>query len=251
MKNKLFGVAVALLIAGEFLVPRISFASEATNSVSQQRYKIAVCDWMILKRQKLGAFQLAKDIGADGVEVDMGSLGTNDTFQSAITTNAEMRQQFLDKARELNLEISSLAMSGFYAQSFAERPTVPRMTQDCIDTMKAMDVKIAFLPLGVRSDLVKHPELRSKVVERLKIVGAQAEKAGVIIGVETELAGGRSNQIAGRCWVASHQNLLQFFQCAAKRARPHRRVEAARQGPHLPDSLHRPGRRVATGRSED
>ncbi len=168
-----------------------SFAVGETNSVgpsvANQRYKIAVCDWMILKRQKLGAFQLTKDIGADGVEVDMGSLGNLDTFDSAITTNVVVRQQFLDKAHELNLGISSLAMSGFYAQSFAERPTVPRMTQDCIDTMKAMNVKVAFLPLGVRSDLVKHPELRSNVVERLKIVGAQAEKAGVIIGVETEL----------------------------------------------------------------
>jgi sugar phosphate isomerase/epimerase len=167
------------------------FASSAaeTNApaISQQRYKIAVCDWMILKRQKLGAFQLTKDIGADGVEVDMGSLGTNETFVSAITTDAKLRQQFLDKARELNLEIPSLAMSGFYAQSFAERPTVPRMTQDCIDTMKEMNVKIAFLPLGVRSDLVKHPEFRSNVVERLKLIGKQAEKAGVIIGVETEL----------------------------------------------------------------
>lgn len=159
-----------------------------TSSISNQRYKIAVCDWMILKRQKLGAFQLTKDIGADGVEVDMGSLGKLETFDSPITTNAVMRQQFLDKARELNLEISSLAMSGFYAQSFAERPTVPHMTQDCIDTMKLMNVKVAFLPLGVLSDLVKHPELRSNVVERLKAVGKQAEKSGVIIGVETELA---------------------------------------------------------------
>ena len=142
---------------------------------------------MILKRQKLGAFQLAKDIGADGVEVDMGSLGDRDTFDSPITTNAAVRQQFLDKARELGLEIPSLAMSGFYAQSFAERPTVPRMVQDCIDTMKAMNVKIAFLPLGVRSDLLSHPELRPQVVARLKAIGKQAEQAGVIIGVETEL----------------------------------------------------------------
>jgi sugar phosphate isomerase/epimerase len=159
-----------------------------TSSISNQRYKIAVCDWMILKRQKLGAFQLTKDIGADGVEVDMGSLGKLETFDSAITTNSVVRQQFLDKARELNLEISSLSMSGFYAQSFAERPTVPHMTQDCIDTMKLMNVKVAFLPLGVLSDLVKHPELRSNVAERLKAVGKQAEKSGVIIGVETELA---------------------------------------------------------------
>jgi sugar phosphate isomerase/epimerase len=189
--SKSSGVAFAALIAIGLLWPRDSFAAGETNAVkssaASQRYKIAVCDWMILKRQKLGAFQLTKDIGADGVEVDMGSLGKLETFDSAITTNAAIRQQFLDKARELNLEIPSLAMSGFYAQSFAERPTVPRMTQDCIDTMKAMNVKIAFLPLGVLSDLVKHPELRSNVVERLKIVGAQAQKAGVIIGVETEL----------------------------------------------------------------
>jgi L-ribulose-5-phosphate 3-epimerase len=181
---------IALMIAAA-IWPQKSFAADATNlvkaSTAASRYKIAVCDWMILKRQKLGAFQLTKDIGADGVEVDMGSLGKLDTFDSAITTNAVIRQQFLDKARELDLEIPSLAMSGFYAQSFAERPTMPRMTQDCIDTMKAMNVKVAFLPLGVLSDLVKHPELRSNVVERLKIVGAQAQMAGVIIGMETEL----------------------------------------------------------------
>lgn len=190
MKIKLFGIGVTILTAVQMFIPRISAAVDETNSVksaSNQRYKISVCDWMILKRQKLGAFQLAKDIGADGVEVDMGSLGTNDTFQSEITRDPAVRQQFLDKAKELGLEISSIAMSGFYAQSFAERPTVPRMTQDCIDTMKEMGVKVAFLPLGVRSDLVKHPELRSKVVAQLKIVGAQAEKAGVIIGIESEL----------------------------------------------------------------
>src|SRR5688500_16133941 len=89
----------------------------------RHRYRIAVCDWMILKRQKLGAFQLTKDIGADGVEVDLGGLGERETFDNQLA-KSEVREQFLARARELNLEISSLAMSGFYAQSFAERPTV-------------------------------------------------------------------------------------------------------------------------------
>jgi len=155
------------------------------NPVAGQRYKVAVCDWMILKRQKPGAFQLAKDLGADGVELDMGSLGTNETFVNSLTNTTNCRR-FLDTAQALNLEISSVAMSGFYGQSFAERTTVPRMTQDCMDTMRAMDVKIAFLPLGV-SDLLKHPEMHSKVVERLKIASLQAEKAGAVIGVESEL----------------------------------------------------------------
>jgi sugar phosphate isomerase/epimerase len=162
-------------------------ALDATVTVSQQRYKIAVVDLMILKRQKLGAFQLAKDIGADGVEIDMGGLGERDTFDNQLT-NAATRQQFLDKARELGLEIPSLAMTGFFAQSFADRPTVPRMIQDCVDTMKAMGVKVAFLPLGVKGDLTKNPELRPAIVERLKLAGKIAERAGVVIGVETSLS---------------------------------------------------------------
>jgi sugar phosphate isomerase/epimerase len=166
-----------------------ALAAAALPSVAAEppRYRIAVCDWMILKRQKLGAFQLTKDIGADGVEVDMGSLGERETFENELA-KPEVREQFLAKARELNLGISSLAMSGFYAQSFAERPTVPRMVQDTVDTMVAMGVKVAFLPLGVRGDLVKHPELRPAIVARLKAAGAQAEKAGVVIGIETALA---------------------------------------------------------------
>lgn len=183
------GLALALASL-VFCTPIAPAADSPTTSAfapaTGHRYKIAVCDWMILKRQRLGAFQLTKDIGADGVEVDMGSLGERETFENQLT-NAATRQQFLDAASSLGLEIPSLAMSGFYAQSFAERPTVPRMIQDTIDTMKLTNVKIAFLPLGVRGDLVKHPELRPAIVARLKAAGLAAEKAGVTIGIETAL----------------------------------------------------------------
>jgi sugar phosphate isomerase/epimerase len=153
----------------------------------QQRYKVAVVDLMILKRQKLGAFQLTKDIGADGVEVDMGGLGSRPTFDNKLLIDS-VRKQFLDKAKELNLEIPSLAMTGYYAQSFCERPIFIQSIEDCIATMKLMNVKVAFLPLGVQCDLVKRPELRDSVISRLKIAGALAEKAGVIIGIETALS---------------------------------------------------------------
>lgn len=149
-------------------------------------YKIAVIDLMILKRQKLSAFQLTKEIGAQGLEIDMGGLGNRDTFDNQLA-NPETRSQFLAKAKELNIEICSLAMTGFYAQSFATRPTYQRMIQDCFDTMKAMKVKVAFLPLGVQGDLVKNPELRAPIVERLKVVGKMARKAGVVVGIETAL----------------------------------------------------------------
>lgn len=150
------------------------------------RYRIAACDWMMLKRQKLGAIQLAHDIGADGVEVDMGGLGDRPTFDNKLT-DLTIRKQFLDTSRELGVEICSIAMSGFYAQSFPERENVDRVVRDCIATMGLMGVTVAFLPLGVKGDLVKRPEMRPAVVERLKAVAPHAEKAGVVIGIETAL----------------------------------------------------------------
>ncbi len=183
-RRSFLGTAVATV--GASLLSARGRVRAAEIPAASLRYKIGVCDWMILKRQKLGAFKWTREIGADGVEVDMGSLGQRDTFDNQLADPA-IRKQFLDAARNGGLEICSLAMSGFYAQSFAERPTVPRMLQDCLDTMVAMNVKIAFLPLGVLGDLVKRPELRPAVVQRLRAVALKAEAAGVVIGLETAL----------------------------------------------------------------
>lgn len=171
------------LLTGGLLMPKELIALSFSK---KSRYKIAVIDLMILKRQKLSAFQLTKEIGADGLEVDMGGLGDRETFDSQLA-DPTIRATFLAKAKELNLEICALAMTGFYAQSFATRPTYKKMVQDCIDTMKAMDVKIGFLPLGIQGDLVKNPELRPQIVERLKVVGKMAAKADVVIGIESSL----------------------------------------------------------------
>lgn len=181
MKNQVFTfVLLVTLLSG--------FTASAQKLVkSDGRYKIAVVDLMILKRQKLSAFQLSKELGADGVEVDMGGLGDRETFDNKLADDT-IRALFMDTAKKYNLEIASLAMTGFYAQSFPERPTAVKAVQDCINTMKKMNVKIGFLPLGVQGDLVKFPAKRPAIVARLKEVGKLAEQAGVIIGIETSLS---------------------------------------------------------------
>jgi len=152
----------------------------------QECFKISVCDWMILKRQKIGEFELAHELGADGVEMDMGSLGKRDSFDNKLRTK-DFRELFLQKAKENNVAISSIAMSGFYGQSFAENKNYIALVGDCLNTMQAMGVKTAFLPLGVNCDLNKNPQMRPLIIERLKVAGKMAEDAGVVIGIETSL----------------------------------------------------------------
>lgn len=172
------------------LVSNISCGSSGKHKAAPEqegeRYKISVCDWMILKRQKIGAFQLAREIGSDGLELDMGSLGKRDSFDNKLR-EPHFQILFKEKAQEFNMEISSIAMSGFYAQSLVERSNYIDLIQDCLETMKVMDVKVAFLPLGIGGDLVKMPEIRPEMVRRLKTIGDMAAKDGLTIGIETSL----------------------------------------------------------------
>jgi L-ribulose-5-phosphate 3-epimerase len=177
MKHK-YCIVIVLIV---LLFPLLSLAQ------NKQRYKIGLIDLMLLKRQKLGAITLAAQLGADGVEVDMGGLGTRPTFDNQLL-NDSVRQQFLKTAKENGVEIFSLAMTGYYAQSFCGRAEYRKSIEDCIITMKLMNVKMAFLPLGIQCDLRKKPEVRDSVVARLKLAGKMAEEAGVIIGIETALS---------------------------------------------------------------
>lgn len=159
----------------------------AATSQKEQRYKIAVCDWMILKRQKIGSFQLVREMNGDGVELDMGGLGKREVFDNKLR-EPHFQQLFRETAQKFHLEISSMAMSGFYGQSFLERANYKELIQECLSAMKIMNTSVAFLPLGgVKVGWEKEPMLRAAVVQRLKEVGDMADSEGVVIGIETQL----------------------------------------------------------------
>jgi len=162
------------------------FANEVEKARTNQRYKIGLIDLMLLKRQKLGAVTLTAQLKADGVEVDMGGLGTRPTFDNQLLIDS-VRNQFIQTAKENKVEIFCLAMTGYYAQSFCGRAEYVRSIEDCIKTMQLMNVKHAFLPLGVQCDMKKNPAVRDSVIARLKVAGKLAEQAGVVIGIETSL----------------------------------------------------------------
>ncbi|KAA0993566.1 sugar phosphate isomerase/epimerase family protein [Dyadobacter aurulentus] len=206
MKRRHF---INMIAAGTVSAPFLRLGDVVAQPSKGQRYKIAVIDLMILKRQKISALPLAKEIGADGLEIDMGGLGNRETFDNKLA-DPLIRQQYLDKAKELNLTFCSLAMTGFYAQSFAKRDGVEKMVGDCIQTMQEMNIKVAFLPMGVQGDLVKNPELRPQIVERLKMIAPLAEKAGIIIGIETALSAAEEVKLLNEVGSKAIQSYFNF-----------------------------------------
>lgn len=175
---------VIVLILSWVLSPVLA---QQANTLSH-RYKVAACDWMMLKRQKLGEFKLSHEIGADGVEMDMGGLGKRDTFDNKLH-QVYFQELFKKTAAEYQIEVPSIAMSGFYGQSFLKHRNYRVLIDDCIKTMQVVGAKIAYLPLGgCGNDWKTDDEQRRRLVSRLHVAGEMAHSEGLVIGIRTGLS---------------------------------------------------------------
>ena len=161
-------------------LPAIGQSTQPTTR-PDYRYKISVCDWMLLKRQKLGAVRWASECGCDGVEVDLGSVGQGPDLTNELRKE-EVRQSYIAEAAKYNIAISSLALSGFYGQSVADHPRTVDYTNELLELLPKMGCKVGFLPFAGKTDVSK-PEVRAEAIKRMKAVAPTAEKLGVILGI--------------------------------------------------------------------
>ena len=169
-----------LLFAAAMLLP--------LHTPAQQRYRVGLCDWMVQKRQKLGQFALARELGADGVELDMGSLGQRNTFKNALRDTAEATH-FKAVADSLGMSVGAVAMSAFYGQDLTLRDNYMELAADCFDTMDRMgSPNTAFLPLGgCGNGWQEDKGKRREVVKRLHDIGQEAMRRGKRVGIDTPL----------------------------------------------------------------
>ena len=172
----------------KFIIQFLSCLLLMPNLVITQTYNIGICDWMVLKRQTLGAFDFAKQLGCDGIEMDMGSLGKNEMFQNKLRNETEVKN-FLETSEKSGIKVGAIAMSGFYAQNLGTRDNYMDLVEDCFDTMDKMGgVNVAFLPLGgCGNDWSINKEKRNIIVKRLHEIGERANYRNKVVGIDTPL----------------------------------------------------------------
>lgn len=191
MKSKLASLHLLLLSLLLCFNNNIDIKAKTLNGgkgKDEQRYKVACCDWMLLKRQKLGEFKLSHEIGADGVELDMGPLGKRVLFDNQLRSE-KMLNKFI-ACDGYDIQIPSIAMSGFYAQNFIKRSNYKALIYDCLNFMgKFPDTRIAYLPLGGSGQEWKHAGAeRDTLVARLRWAGDAAAQRGMVIAIRTSLS---------------------------------------------------------------
>ncbi len=144
-------------------------------------FRIGACDWSIGKRQQVAALELAEQIGLDGVEVSFDGGPDNDL------RSEKVRRQYLTEAKRRNVEICSLAMGVLNRVPYSSDPRAETWVAESIDVMAKLGVRMMLLPFFTRGEIKGDKTLQAAVIRRLKRIAPKAEKAGVVLGLETAL----------------------------------------------------------------
>jgi L-ribulose-5-phosphate 3-epimerase len=159
----------------------------------KRRYRIGACDWSIGKMGDPRAFEVAKEIGLDGVQVSLGTAGDDMRLRKP-----EVQQQYLAAAKQAGLQVASLAIGELNSIPYKSDPRTVQWVSDSIDVCKALGVRVVLLAFFGNDDLRDDKAGADEVVRRLKAVAPKAEKAGVILGIESWLSADQHLEILER-----------------------------------------------------
>jgi sugar phosphate isomerase/epimerase len=156
-------------------------------------FKIGACDWTIGKRTDPAALEVAKKIGLDGVMVDMGDLKDDLPLR-----RPEVQQRYREAARQTGVAVSSIALVLLNQIPLKSDPRAEQWVADSVDVCKAMHLKVVLVPFFGKGDLKGDKAGTDAVVAAFKRVAPKAEKAGVILGVESWLSADQHVEILNR-----------------------------------------------------
>jgi L-ribulose-5-phosphate 3-epimerase len=149
----------------------------------KRRYRLGACDWSIGKLGDPAAFEVAKQIGLDGVQVSLGTAGNAMRLR-----RPAVQQQYKDAAKQAGLEVASLAIGELNEVPYKSDPRTIAWVSDSVEVCQALEVKVVLLAFFSKDDLRGDKAGVDEVVRRLKAVAPKAEKAGVVLGIESWLS---------------------------------------------------------------
>lgn len=155
---------------------------EYVASLKHKKYKIGACDWSLGQNSTLAAFDVAKSIGLDGVQVNLGTRRDGMHLR-----NKNTQIQFRDKAKETGIAISSMAIGELNNVPYKSDNQTDAWVFDAIDAATFFNVEVVLLAFFSKNDLRNDAKGVDTVIQKLKQVMPHAEKNKITLGIESYL----------------------------------------------------------------
>ena len=172
------------LVSGGFLAnasPRKREETVGTRLIAT--LQIGACDWSIGKNSDIGAFEVAKQIGLQGIQVNLGSDENN------MHMREKSRQEaYLTESEKTGVQITSIAIGELNRTPYKSEPRTEQWVWDAVDVASNLGVSVILLAFFSNNDLRNDEVGKKEVIRRLKMVAPKAEKMGITLGVESYLS---------------------------------------------------------------
>jgi sugar phosphate isomerase/epimerase len=165
---------------------RSAFAEDA------RWFKIGVCEWMLGKGNPT-SFDAAKEIGLDGVQLDLGNA-KNDMH----LLKPDVQKAYLEAAKRTGLEVSSIAIAEMNNIPLKSDARAEPWLFESPQVAKNLGVKVILLAFFSNDDLRGDKAGTDHVVKLLKQAAPTAEKLGAIYGIESWLSAEQHMDIIDR-----------------------------------------------------
>jgi len=147
-------------------------------------FKIGACDWSLRAAAVPGAFQLARQIGLDGVQVSLTTAAQDKDLR-----RPEVQKAFRAAIEQTGLEIASLSLAQTNQVPLKSDPRAAQWLIDSIDVCERLGVSIVMAPCFGKADLdMSQTREIDHLVEVLRRAAEKAEPKGVVIGLESYLS---------------------------------------------------------------
>lgn len=148
------------------------------------RPHIGVTDWNLKKTGELDAVALAKSLGFEGVQVSLGRKPIDDKLA---LDNAEIQGQYLARAKQEKIALAGTCLDILHVNYLKSDKLGQKWVADGIPITKKLNAKVMLLPFFGKGALETQQE-RDYVGDVLKEIAGEAERAGVLLGLEDTIS---------------------------------------------------------------
>lgn len=177
--------------------------------------RLSACDWSLGARSDPKGFDIAKEIGLDGLEISP----TDEVGDTMKIADPAWRQVYKDAAQRTGLAVSSVAMGHLNSYPFATDDRAPAWLEQTIAATADLGAKVILIAFFGDGDLLQKKGflgrgggLKEKevdaVVERLIKAAPIAKDAGVILGLENTLSAEQNLSIINR---VNHESVQVYY----------------------------------------
>ncbi|WP_229216487.1 sugar phosphate isomerase/epimerase [Dyadobacter sp. 3J3] len=153
-----------------------------TFPATKSAFQLGACDWSLGQTLSPDAFDIAKKIGLQGVQVSY-----NTSKEPSGLSDPKTLEIIRQASKNTGIKISSLAIGELNRVPYKSDPRTEDWVLKSIDAAKELGAKVILLAFFSEGDLRNDIPGQKAVIEKLKKAAPYAEKSGITLGIESYL----------------------------------------------------------------